>query len=167
MEHQELFTFSATTVRSMIRSARKSIGKLPGLSSFNELPAAMIFPPAARHSGSLHVMYFPTPCGQRFHYHPGDRCLLLVGDVEVRVQHSEAGVESNPQPSSNTLHLRPLVLHSVRFPAFLWHRFSTVSETGSGVLAFSFHGDDQIEETEVVSPNLMEELTVFLESDED
>jgi hypothetical protein len=122
--------------------------------TFDGFPTAMVFRPTRVHPGSLHYMFFPSRAAQTFHYHPGGRYLLLVGDVPMEVHHSEAGPEENPYDSEETVVLPPFVISGIRFPAQYWHSFQTL------------HDDDDIDDPDTVADDLMEEKTVFWESPE-
>jgi hypothetical protein len=162
MEISRLFRVPLPTIRTLMRNARASEAEIPGMTTFSGFPTAMIFAPSNSLAGSLHYMFFPTPAEQRAHRHPGDRYLLLLGDVDVHIAHcSFVSGEDDPRSRLETLVLKRGWLHAVRFPANHWHQFATVDPSGSGVLAFSFHGDDHID-LDQVSTGLMEELTFFL-----
>lgn len=161
MELRKLATFPKHVVDQILDAAKTSqeTGNTP-LDTFNGLPTLVVFRPTGEYPGSLHYMFFPPNAEQQFHYHPGERYLLLLGDVDLTVQHSTAGIHENPYHASSTTVLPACTAAAIRLTKEMWHRFSTAG-TGIGVIAFTFHPDDGAESRDRALQGLMEELTVF------
>lgn len=161
MELRTLATFPKGIVDQMLHAANSSqeAGDTP-LDTFNGLPTLVVFRPTADYPGSLHYMFFPPNAQQQFHYHPGERYLLLLGDVDLTIQHSTATITENPNDASTTTVLPACTAAAIRLKKETWHRFST-NGTGIGVIAFTFHPDDGPESRDRALRGLMEELTVF------
>jgi len=166
METISIFHVNEDTVGQLLSTAlAEQCNSAWGMSTFNGLPTAMLFRPNSEMEGSFHYMFFPSSAQQRFHYHPGSRYLVLLGDVDIHVHYSNVGKEECPYNDMNCIILPKHTLCVVRFKPYLWHRFETKDERGTGVMAFSFHGDDQLEDTENITDDLMEELTTFWEKE--
>ena len=162
MESICLFQVGTRETKHLLAKALKEQENGPWrLSTFNNLPTAMLFRPNEEHEGSLHYMFFPPSASQQFHYHPSARYLLLLGDVDVHIHYSYASKDENPNLSAENILIPRYMFTAIRFNACLWHRFETKSESGSGVIAFSFHGNDYVGDTSAVADNLMEEVTFF------
>ena len=161
MEFLSIFNIGEEPATAVVKAARQqqNSGNLT-LSSFGNLPAAMLFAPNEQIRGSLHYMFFPPGKSQQFHYHPGDRYLVLVGDIDIRIKYSLAGPNDDPLLEAQEIVAPKNHICAMRFAANTWHMFSTLQEAGNGVVAFSFHGDDEISGDNLPG-NLMEELTVF------
>ena len=164
MESLTLFQLGTRETRHiLVRALKAQRSGRWRLSTFNNLPTAMLFRPNSDHEGSFHYMFFPTPAGQRFHYHPGARYLILIGDVETHVDYSYAPTNEDPKLSSQRIVIPSHTFQVIRFKPCLWHRFETNDNDGLGVVAFSFHGKDDVADGSI-SDNLMEEVTFFWES---
>lgn len=163
MELHKLATFPKDVVDQMLQAARASqeAGDAP-LDTFNGLPTLVVFRPTIEYPGSLHYMFFPPSAQQEFHYHPGERYLLLLGDVDLTIQHSNADIDTreNPGDTGSTVVLPACTAAAIRLKKETWHRFST-NGSGIGVIAFTFHPDDGPESRSRALRGLMEELTVF------
>jgi hypothetical protein len=164
MESLQLFRLARQQTKHLLSKALRehSEGRWR-LSTFNDLPTAMLFRPNEEHEGSLHYMFFPASASQKFHYHPSARYLILIGDIDVHIHYSYADTNENPNLSESRILLPSYTLNAVRFRPNLWHRFETMGEEGLGVIAFSFHGDDNVNNTSEISDSLMEEITFFWE----
>ncbi|HEV7390783.1 MAG TPA: hypothetical protein VGO08_03995 [Burkholderiales bacterium] len=162
MELRELATFPPAIVDELLRAARTAHerGDTP-VDTFNGLPTLVVFRPTSDHPGSLHYMFFPPGAEQQYHYHPGERYLLLIGDIDVIIQHSGAGIGDNPHETSNRTVLQAYTAGAIRLKKETWHKFATSNARGIGVIAFTFHPDDGPESRELAVSGLMEELTVF------
>jgi len=159
----ELFSVEQDVAAALLAEAQSAHERPEWhLTTFSGFPAAMLFRPDTTHVGSLHYMFFPPQACQRFHYHPGGRYVVLLGDVDMHIHYSTVDCESNPLDAAETLVVPALTFAAVRFPAFFWHCFETKSESGSGVLALAFHDDDQVDDdAPPVDDDLMEEQTVY------
>lgn len=120
----------------------------------------MLFRPTVVQPGSLHYMFFPPKARQDFHYHPGGRYILLVGDVDMHVHHSPAAVDVDPQIAEEKLVVPAGTFAAIRMPPEMWHCFETDSDIGSGVFAITFHDDDEVDPG-AVDDDLMEEATFY------
>lgn len=160
-----LFSVELETVRLLLMAAKSSHERKDWtLTAFSGFPTAMVFRPDEMHSGSMHYMFFPAKGRQEFHYHPGSRCLVLLGDVDMRIHFSTAACDSNPQATAQTAVVPALTLTAIRFPPFLWHCFETTGDIGTGVLGLTFHDDDCIRDTLAITDELMEDRTVYWSS---
>ena len=122
------------------------------------IPTRVLFAPERWFPASLHYMFFPQGTCQRFHWHPGGRHLLILGDTQLMIRFSSCGESEDPHLSPQTELIEPATLAFVRFPAGAWHEFSAPSDQGSGIVAFSFHDADDLISS---AANLMDELTTF------
>ncbi len=146
---------------SIVDSMRSYIEASERRSTFSDLPTSVIYSPESAFPASMHCMYFPPGREQRFHWHPGGRHLIIMGDIAIDIDHSSKGLDDDPSEEYSTLTLDRLALHVVRFSAHTWHRFRTAGGSGAGVVAFSFHDRDDLVSG---GDNLMEELTEFFRS---
>jgi hypothetical protein len=162
MESFLLFAVEESAAAAFLRRARDAHGggRL-NLSTFDKNPTAMLFRPAAKMKGSLHYMFFPAPAAQRFHRHPGERYLLLLGDVDMHARYSLVGPNENPHLENTEIIIPRFHFAALRFPAEMWHQFETRNDGGTGVFAVSIHGDDGQDAPGSVGEGLMEELTTF------
>jgi hypothetical protein len=162
MESLPLFRIGKRETRHLlVRASKEQQSGRWRVSTFNDLPTAMLFRPNDEHEGSLHYMFFPSPAGQLFHYHPAARYLLLIGDIDIHIDYSFAEENEDPSLSAQHLLIPSHTFTAVRFRPRLWHRFETKDNQGLGVLAFSFHGNDHVDDLSTVSDDLMEEVTIF------
>lgn len=122
------------------------------------IPTRVLFAPEPCFAASLHYMFFPQGTRQRFHWHPGGRHLLILGDTELLIRYSSCSKSEDPHLSAQTELIEATTMAFVRFPAETWHEFSAPSDQGSGIIAFSFHDADDLISS---GPNLMDELTTF------
>ncbi len=160
LEYKCILKFPKNVVEELIKSTKQDIKTMEGLTSFNSLPTAMLFKPEEPFEGSLHFMYFPADASQLIHWHPSDRYLILLGDVEVYIAHSTSEISENPNDNLKKTVIPAYNLSCVRFPGQYWHSFSTSDQQGLGVIAFSFHNADYLND-DGIPENLMEELTVY------
>ena len=130
------------------------------LTTFNGFPTAMLLRPTAEQPGSMHYMFFPARARQEFHYHPGGRYILLIGDVDMHVHHSGVGVAEDPTEAPETLVVNAGTFAAIRMKAETWHCFETKSDSGRGVFAITFHDDDEMDPS-AVGDDLMEEATFY------
>ena len=137
-------------------------GELP-LAAFDGFPTAMLLSPGPEFAGSLHYMFFPRGAAQGFHHHPSPRYLVVVGDAELHVHYSDAAVDEDPRPTEQLLVVPAGELTVLRLTTRLWHRFSTPTNHGNGVLALTFHEDDGISDATDVVAQLMERETTFFD----
>ena len=157
-----LFSVGLEAVRSLLIAAERSHERKDwALTAFNGFPTAMLFRPGEVHSGSMHYMFFPARGRQKFHYHPGARCVVLLGDVDMRIRFSTADRDANPESTAQTRTVPALTLTAVRFAPFLWHCFETADDAGVGVLGLTFHDDDGVTDPPDITDELMEDLTVY------
>lgn len=166
MELITIATLPPPMTTDLLRALRNAQDTNSQLTTFNNLPTAMLFAPTAQYGASLHYMFFPAIARQRFHYHPRPRYLLLLGDTSVHVHYSAVPVTANPHQSARTLTIPPFVLSALRFEGNFWHAFETTGDAAIGVVAFSFHDNDQVTDLSTVSDHLMEELTTFWDSND-
>jgi len=122
------------------------------------IPTRVLFAPERHFAASLHYMFFPQGTCQRFHWHPGGRHLLILGDTQLMIRFSSCGESEDPHLSAQTELIEANTMAFVRFPAGTWHEFSAPSDQGSGIIAFSFHDADDLISS---ASNLMDELTTF------
>lgn len=164
LETVDLFSLEPSAVEKFLARAELShaFGAFP-MAAFDGFPTAMLFPPMRPFLGSLHYMFFPPRAEQQFHHHPGVRYLVLLGDVAMHVHYSRSDVAEDPHLEEEVVTLHPHTLTAVRFPSRFWHSFRTASDTGRGVMAFSFHEDDDMPPGTVAQAALMEEETTFWE----
>jgi hypothetical protein len=162
MEIIPLLRLAKPSVGAVLAAAERfhASGEIP-LTHFDGFPTAMLFRPTHGFTGSMHYMFFPARADQGFHHHPSSRYLLLLGDVDMAIHHSDAGPESDPHDSEQVAIIPAGTLGAVRFPAKYWHSFRTNSASGRGVMAFTFHEDDAIRPGQIVTDALMEQETTF------
>jgi hypothetical protein len=162
-----LFSVELEAVRPMLAAAERSHRRNDwALTAFSGFPTAMVFRPDEVHAGSMHYMFFPAAGRQRFHHHPGARCVVLLGDVDMHIHYSTATRDSDPEQSADTVVAPALTLTAVRFPPFFWHCFETCGRNGTGVLGLTFHDNDRVgvEQAPAVTDDLMEDRTVYWSS---
>jgi hypothetical protein len=123
-----------------------------------DFPTRVLCAPEAEFPASLHYMFFPRGAKQQFHWHPGGRHLLVLGDCDLHIRSNTCDANTDPNHSCALDVVPAHTLAVIRFPARTWHEFSAPGKDGAGVVAFSFHDTDDLIST---SPNLMEELTTF------
>jgi hypothetical protein len=158
----ELFSVGSDVTQALLTSAASAHNKPEWhLSTFSGFPTAMLLRPDRTYPGSLHYMFFPARACQEFHYHPGERYLVLIGDVDMHVHNSGVGQREDPTETPETLVVPANTLVAVRFPAYFWHSFETKSDFGLGVLALTFHNDDEIDALSPVADDLMEDRTIY------
>ena len=160
-EFREFLRMEPSAVDGILEACRAAHDDptLP-LTTFSGFPTAMLFRPTVTQPGSLHYMFFPAKARQDFHYHPGGRYILLVGDVDVHVHHSTAAVNVDPRAEEQKLVVPAGTFAAIRMPAEMWHCFETKSDTGAGVFAITFHDDDEVDPN-AVDDDLMEEATFY------
>jgi hypothetical protein len=160
-ESFQLLSIAPDSVKGVL-DACKAAHDDPGLrlTTFNGFPTAMLFRPTAEQPGSLHYMFFPAKARQEFHRHPGGRQILLVGDVDMHVHHSDAPLDANPLDDARMDVIPAGTFAAIRMPAEMWHCFETDDDSGSGVFAITFHDDDDVD-PQAVDDDLMEEATVY------
>jgi hypothetical protein len=162
IEISTLFSVGLEAVRPLLLAAERSHEREDwALTAFSGFPTAMVFRPDEVHSGSMHYMFFPAKGRQEFHHHPGARCVVLLGDVDMHIHFSTADHDANPESTAQTRTVPALTLTAVRFAPFLWHRFEAAGDAGVGVLGFTFHDDDGVADLPTVTDELMEDLTVY------
>lgn len=160
-----LFSVELETVRPMLAAAERSHEREDWtLTAFSGFPTAMVFRPDGVHTGSMHYMFFPASGRQRFHHHPGARCIVLLGDVDMRVHFSTAPRDADPEATAETAIVPALTLTAIRFAPFLWHCFETTGDAGVGVLGLTFHDDDRVGHPSAITDELMEDQTVYWSS---
>jgi hypothetical protein len=123
-----------------------------------DFPTRVLCAPEEEFPASLHYMFFPRGAKQQFHWHPGGRHLLVLGDSDLHIRSNTCDADTDPNQGCVLDIIPAYTLAIIRFPARTWHEFSAPSEHGTGVVAFSFHDTDDLIST---SPTLMEELTTF------
>jgi hypothetical protein len=133
-------------------------GKLATACFDGTIPTRMLFAPDPLLAASLHWMFFPRGEHQRFHWHPGGRHLLVLGDTPLTIHHSTCAPGEDPEEHATITRVPAHTFAAIRFHAGVWHRFSSTGTSGSGVIAFSFHDTDDVVST---SASLMEELTTY------
>lgn len=167
MEITSLFSLPADAVAAVLASVEdtNADGSLP-LVTFDGFPTAMLFRPNEQFTGSLHYMFFPAEATQAFHYHPTSRYLLVLGDVDLTVLHSPSGPDANPNAHAIRAVIPAYSLTILRFPGQYWHSFRTAQPSGRGVMAFTFHENDEVADVSNVRDTLMEQETTFWQAAE-
>lgn len=160
-----LFSVGPEAVRPLLVAAESSHEREDwALTAFNGFPTAMVFRPDDVHSGSMHYMFFPARGRQEFHHHPGARCVVLLGDVDMHIHFSTADRDANPESTAQTRTVPALTLTAVRFAPHLWHSFETAGDDGVGVLGLTFHDNDDVADLPAITDALMEDRTVYWSS---
>jgi len=158
MKLESILDLQADVVAGIVNRFAENNAMLADACFGPDQPTKMIFAPETGFPASLHYMFFPRGSCQQFHWHPGGRHLLVLGDTDLRIRFNNCDERTNPNDGASTRNILRHTLAAVRFEAKVWHEFSAPSESGTGVIAFSFHDTDDLIST---SPTLMEELTVF------
>lgn len=160
IETFQLFSVEREAVAQLLTAAKHAHERDDwSLTAFSGFPTAMLFAPSEAHAGSLHYMFFPVAAKQRLHRHPGSRCIVMLGDVELLVHYGDADADADPVTATVTV--PAMTLTALRLPPFLWHAFETRSRDGIGVLAVTFHEDDGVADPSAVGADLMESQTVY------
>ena len=146
----------------LVSSWHGQIEKGQKLTKFSGLPTFPIFSPSNNFPGSLHYMRVLPGLHQGWHFHPGERYIILICDSEVYIKANTNPIlgEQSPEVGCQTFIVPENSICCVRFCSDVWHQFST-SETGLGALAFTFHSDD--ETGGHADADLMVEKTTFFE----
>jgi len=162
MDFLKVCKLSEDNVSNIIQEIIESLKTNIHLTTFSDLPTLMLLQPKENLQSSFHYMHFPPNKKQIFHYHPSARYLLVLGDVDMHIHYNKCDLDSNPYNDFTTLTLPAFTLGIVRYEANVWHYFeSSKGENKRGIVAFTFHDQDDIEE---IHDNLMEELTFFYKS---
>jgi hypothetical protein len=162
VEISRLGSMEPAVVRGVVRHFAESNGTLADAFFGGDIPTKMIFAPEISFPASLHYMFFPRGTVQEFHWHPGGRHLVVLGDTELTIRFNGCDEATNPYTNPTTRRVRPNTWTAIRFPSHTWHEFSSTSAAGTGIVAFSFHDTDDLISS---SPRLMQELSTFWHSD--
>lgn len=123
-----------------------------------DVPTKMIFAPERSFPASLHYMFFPRGTCQDFHWHPGGRHLVVLGDTPLTVRTNDCDTDTDPYENATSHEVPAFTVAAIRFGAETWHEFSSCGESGLGIVAFTFHDSDDLISASVT---LMEDLTTF------
>lgn len=158
MQLKTIITLHPAAVTSILAEVQDQTSTLTDTFFGEATPTRMLFAPESGFPASLHYMFFARGSRQQFHWHPGGRHLVILGDTALTIRTNPCDTRVNPYDSPVVHAIAPYTLAAIRLAGHTWHEFSACDEDGTGIVAFSFHDCDDLVST---SPTLMDELTTF------